>query len=671
MRIWRGLLSLLLSVIASGSKVNSSAASPTEGTLLPADNGRRAMEMYTDAMHILNAKHPSTTELNEAVSKLDQALQLGHATAPVELSKLLFFGRANFEPDYMRCAQYLEQCVASECHFLLGLFYSNGLGGKARSISYALSYYGLAAQRLNSAANMALGWAYSQGRAVSRNCFKSRDYYFPVAEEMARQVETERIRAFPKQPRLSLDRSERSAQSSRDVVDFYQYNADSNDASSLFFLGQVFYLAIGGVERDVIQARRYFEQASKLGNPPAMGYLGQMDFYGEGIEKPDYRRAYHNFRRAAKEKTPTGLNGMGLLYWKGIEVVADLEEAARYFKQAADLDHAEAAYNLGRVYSELNSAVNEEKIFSAYLQALRGGFILAGFELAKINMQKDLTCGLAKYLLSNMLEKHPSMSLIDEGNELFYKGHFMAALSRYLYLAEQGSAVAQYNAAFTLDYVARRKTGEEAEWPRRRALVWYSMAADQGDVPSLMRSGDFFYYGISEPAPVTAAAYYYKAIEKKNAQAAFNLAYMHEHGIGVPQDYSMAGRYYKQAIELGKATNQPQTWFPAGLALNKMRLQHRWHKFRRHLRALPPWTVTMATAIIFGAVTILLAVFRFRLGRRIRGRDQQMPVPPAQRNESPTSTVPSTETEPLLPNDLQRGIDTPSSAHSLSNINED
>lgn len=46
------------------------------------------------------------------------------------------------------------------------------------------------------------------------------------------------------------------------------------------------------------------------------------------------------------------------------------------------------------------------------------------------------------------------------------------------------------------------------------------------------------------PNFVKAAKFYRQAADARNAQAAFNLGYMHEHGIGLPKDEHIAKRMY-------------------------------------------------------------------------------------------------------------------------------
>lgn len=50
-----------------------------------------------------------------------------------------------------------------------------------------------------------------------------------------------------------------------------------------------------------------------------------------------------------------------------------------------------------------------------------------------------------------------------------------------------------------------------------------------------------------------AADAYLHAKSQENAQAMFNLGYMHEHGEGLPHDLHLAKRYYDEAVELDPA----------------------------------------------------------------------------------------------------------------------
>lgn len=54
-----------------------------------------------------------------------------------------------------------------------------------------------------------------------------------------------------------------------------------------------------------------------------------------------------------------------------------------------------------------------------------------------------------------------------------------------------------------------------------------------------------------------AAEAYMHAQSQVNAQAMFNLGYMHEHGQGLPFDLHLAKRYYDQALDVDPAAKLP------------------------------------------------------------------------------------------------------------------
>lgn len=70
-----------------------------------------------------------------------------------------------------------------------------------------------------------------------------------------------------------------------------------------------------------------------------------------------------------------------------------------------------------------------------------------------------------------------------------------------------------------------------------RALMYWSRAAGQGYSAALVKLGDYYYYGLGTKVDYETAAMHYKFASENhnNAQALFNLAYMHEHGLGMEQ----------------------------------------------------------------------------------------------------------------------------------------
>lgn len=84
-----------------------------------------------------------------------------------------------------------------------------------------------------------------------------------------------------------------------------------------------------------------------------------------------------------------------------------------------------------------------------------------------------------------------------------------------------------------------------------------------------LKLGDYYYYGKGTPVDYQQAASHYKYASEvsHNPQAMFNLAYMHENGLGLRKDAHLAKRFYDMASE-----TSAEAYLPVALALLKLRL---------------------------------------------------------------------------------------------------
>jgi TPR repeat protein len=194
--------------------------------------------------------------------------------------------------------------------------------------------------------------------------------------------------------------------------------------------------------------------------------------------------------------------------------------------------------------------------FTHLVTSLKGGYVLAGFELARLHVNRPGACSLCVFLLENFVRKHPLLHMLDEAVALYRSGMTAYAVPRLIHLAIQGFEHAQYNTAFVLEtlssavrhpsvpkrvldavraasdssegYVVRLKRGFNALWnsgskPQSkiladaidtRAALWWTRASMQGPTASLakLRLGNLFLHGHGVPRlPLVAAAYYHSA----------------------------------------------------------------------------------------------------------------------------------------------------------------
>jgi TPR repeat protein/uncharacterized caspase-like protein len=86
------------------------------------------------------------------------------------------------------------------------------------------------------------------------------------------------------------------------------------------------------------------------------------------------------------------------------------------------------------------------------------------------------------------------------------------------------------------------------------ALAWYRRAADLGSADAACDLGWLYQNGLGVPADLQqAAAWYRRAAQAGHVMAANNLGVLYKNGLGVERDYTEALRWYRKAAEAGNA----------------------------------------------------------------------------------------------------------------------
>jgi SEL1 protein len=447
-----------------------------------------------------------------------------------------------------------------------------------------------------------------------------------------------------------------AARRDADVAQYYKYSADMGNADAASAVGRLLTFGSRGVKQDARTAYKYFTQAAAAGDADAMAHLGHMFANGIGVNEPSNETALALFRAAVDKGNARAAYGLGYMHLGGFGVDRDLTKAFEHITNAAEAGSPEAQFHLGALYArgvfgkdapkEENAEKESEnayarpskrdhaKAFYNFNLAAAQGHATATYNLAIMQLSGSLglpqTCKAAALLLKGLAERGAWTAGVEEARGALAAGRKRAGLVKYMKVAEAGVEVAQANAAFVLDRAepwyeestdddddddARiRRRGFEnkgrfssvlgastfgssasASDRERRALHYHKLAADQGNVLSLLKIGDAYFYGrtggkapsdrskfstrdgekrkvlnaLDERRNVSAAVYL-RATQRRSAQAMFNLGAMHEHGLGLPKDLHLAKRYYDMAL-----STDPKAYVPVKLALYKLQA-HAW-----------------------------------------------------------------------------------------------
>ncbi|EJF57566.1 HCP-like protein [Dichomitus squalens LYAD-421 SS1] len=342
----------------------------------------------------------------------------------------------------------------------------------------------------------------------------------------------------------------------------------------------------------------------------AAGYLGRMYLRGEGV-KQDPVLAKMWFERGADYGEKESHNGLGIIWRDGlVDGKKDVKKAMAHFAAAATQELAEAQVNIGKYHYERGDL----KLATAYFEtALRQGSPFeAYYYLADIQGRQarstmlppeiaGSSCAIAVSFYKLVAERGTwEEDLLRDADYAWSlgteRGSEMAML-RWWIAAERGYEVAQNNLAYVLDQdksilrFTRFAPQSPSNDTARLALTQWIRSAAQRNVDALVKVGDYYYHGLGVPDESEsvrwekAAGYYQSAADTQmSALAMWNLGWMYENGIGVPQDFHLAKRHYDLAYE----TNS-EAYLPVLLSLLKLHARSIWHTVMGGKNGLTIW----------------------------------------------------------------------------------
>ncbi|XP_060205437.1 ERAD-associated E3 ubiquitin-protein ligase component HRD3A isoform X3 [Lycium barbarum] len=408
-------------------------------------------------------------------------------------------------------AREIETAAASghpHAQSILGFLYGMGIG-RERNKAKAFLYHHFAAEGGNMQSKMTLAYTYSRQEMHD----KAVKLYAELAEVAINSflISKDSPVIEPVRIHSGAEENKEALRKSRGEEDedfqILEYQAQKGNAGAMYRIGIFYYFGLRGVRRDHTKALSWFLKAVEKGEARSMELLGEIYARGAGVER-NFTKALEWLTLASKQQLYSAYNGLGYLYVKGYGVEKNYTKASALYKLVA--------------------------------------------------------------------ERGPWSSLSRWALESYLRGDVGRAFLLYSRMAELGYEIAQSNAAWILDKYGEKSMclgesgicSDEERHQRSHALWW--QASEQGNEHAALLIGDAYYYGRgTERDYDRAAEAYMHAKSQSNAQAMFNLGYMHEHGQGLPFDLHLAKRYYDQALEVDRSAKLPVTLALASLWIRK------------------------------------------------------------------------------------------------------
>jgi|GEM_PF-4762146 len=131
---------------------------------------------------------------------------------------------------------------------------------------------------------------------------------------------------------------------------WFERAAKNNNSEAQYELGKLFYTG-QGTDQDYFNAQEWWEKSAELGNLDAQHRLGYLYSEGLGVEQ-DYTLAKLWYTKAALQGHAEAQTLLGSLYHEGNRIPTDYSEAFKWYKLAAEQGHAHAQYTLGTLYHD-------------------------------------------------------------------------------------------------------------------------------------------------------------------------------------------------------------------------------------------------------------------------------------------------------------------------------
>ncbi len=233
-------------------------------------------------------------------------------------------------------------------------------------------------------------------------------------------------------------------------------------------------------------------------------------------------------RHAAEQGEAQAQYELGLMYYNGDGVQADLVKGFEWMRKAAEQGHAVAQFNLFLSYENGMGGEQDHEQAVLWLKKAEGGLRKA----ADQGDAKAAYCLWRMYDNGWLVDRDPVKSA-----EWLQKA------------AERGHAESQYQLGVT--HARNRHYAQAAEW--------FEKAEKQGHGKARPAFGEICYelgemYAKGREVaqdPVQAAQWYLKGAERENADAQSRLGMMYARGNGVAQDLPKAAKWLCKAAEHG------------------------------------------------------------------------------------------------------------------------
>ncbi|KAI9268442.1 hypothetical protein EDC94DRAFT_656876 [Helicostylum pulchrum] len=486
----------------------------------------------------------------------------GNVDAQRMVGVIYYDGKVGGIPDYQQAMEWLYKSARngdSEAHTLIGLMHFRG-SGTTKNFKEALDWYKQAIAKGDYNSFYTIGAIYLLGGyGVDRD--------FDLAEtSLMRGVDKQTPSSIFGMGELYGFRCD-SKQSWKEAFKWCMNAAEYNQCNAQHILGYMYEDGLG-CKKDYALAMKWYKKAEENGCVEGIVSIGRMHHYGYGVPV-NYIEAMRQYQKAGN--CGAALNGIGLLYQGGLDVIQSHSTAILYFEKAANMGyHYGDVYNsLGDVYKNgYGRGIDIKVAFEYYTKSANGyskdgmlNFGIAYMEGSGTEVNRDLALYWfqradlfgneeAKNYIEKIIRSSPESGTdsFEKGKTCYHKQDHETAVRHFVKAHEAGHVESQIYLAEIYYH-----GGLEIAKDYSKALSWYKLAGENGNVNAQTMIGFIYNNGlVGTPNYQQATEWLHKAARNGSYGACTLLGQMYFEGKGNPKNYKEALYWYEKAVNKGE-----------------------------------------------------------------------------------------------------------------------
>jgi len=232
--------------------------------------------------------------------------------------------------------------------YRIGKMYSQGLGTE---IDYERAAYWLtlSAEERYKYAEYSLGGLYYRGQGVEQSYERAFDLYLKSAKQSFPYADFEVAKMYRDGIGTGRNEEESNKYFVSAFIDFKKLEKKSHDDKIQYRLGWMLQNGIG-TEKDIGEAKRYYEKSAKLGNTFACYSLAKLILAEENSSREEIKRAIEYLKQASENGNQFAQYSLGKVYLNGNFIEKDIYKAVELFELSSEQGNGYAAYQLGKLY---------------------------------------------------------------------------------------------------------------------------------------------------------------------------------------------------------------------------------------------------------------------------------------------------------------------------------